>query len=385
MNLNRRNWLKNSLMMSAGAVAAPSLLPINAYCEPWLDAPETAPAMPPKGGVLKARLSANENPYGPSPKALKAITEAATDGYLYPFSYGAQLRKMIAEQEGVAEEQILLAPGSGSLLVAAAIHYTHAKPGGSIISADPTYEQLMKAAVQHGAKWEKVPLTAGNYDHNLAEMEKRVGDNTSLMYVNNPNNPTGVTIDPVALRAFVDRVSAKKPVFVDEAYIHYTSDPKKFSVIENVKKGQDVLVARTFSKIYGMAGMRLGYLVGQPDTLASISKWGGGPGGLTMTTLRAGLACYTDEEFIKYSLGKGLEAREFLYQTLKTNGYTYLPSGTNFVLFPIRMKGEDFVGRMMEQGVSIRQWKFDGQYWCRVSLGTMPQMQAFAEGLKVVS
>ncbi|WP_018621333.1 pyridoxal phosphate-dependent aminotransferase [Spirosoma luteum] len=385
MQLNRRNWLKNSLMMSAGAVAAPALLPANAYCEPWLDTPETMPMMPPKGGILRARLSANENPYGPSPKALKAISEAASDGYLYPFSYGAQLRKMIAEQEGVAEEQILLAPGSGSLLVAAAMYYSNAKPGGTIISADPTYDQLMRAATMHGAKWDKVPLTAGDYDHNLAEMEKRVGDNTSLMYVCNPNNPTGVTIDPVALRAFVDRVSAKKPVFVDEAYIHYTSDPKKFSVIENVKKGQDVLVARTFSKIYGMAGLRLGYLVGQPDTLAAISKWGGGPGGLTMTTLRAALACYTDDEFIKYSLAKGLESREFLYQTLKTNGYTYLPSGTNFVLFPIRIKGEDFVTRMMDQGVSIRQWKFDGQYWCRVSLGTMPQMQAFADGLKVIS
>ena len=385
MQLNRRNWLKNSLMMSAGAVAAPALLPANAYCEPWLDTPETMPMMPPKGGILRARLSANENPYGPSPKALKAISEAASDGYLYPFSYGAQLRKMIAEQEGVAEEQILLAPGSGSLLVAAAMYYSNAKPGGTIISADPTYDQLMRAATMHGAKWDKVPLTAGDYDHNLAEMEKRVGDNTSLMYVCNPNNPTGVTIDPVALRAFVDRVSAKKPVFVDEAYIHYTSDPKKFSVIENVKKGQDVLVARTFSKIYGMAGLRLGYLVGQPDTLAAISKWGGGPGGLTMTTLRAALACYTDDEFIKYSLTKGLESREFLYQTLKTNGYTYLPSGTNFVLFPIRIKGEDFVTRMMDQGVSIRQWKFDGQYWCRVSLGTMPQMQAFADGLKVIS
>lgn len=381
MSINRRDWLRASMLSGLGLATAQA-----GYCEPWLDASAVAaPARPPKGGVMKARLSANENPYGPSPKALKAITEAAPDGYLYPFQYGTQLRKMIAEQEGVAEEQILLAPGSGSLLVAAAMHYSYARPGGTIISADPTYEQLMRAAVQHGAKWEKVPLTAGNYDHNLAEMEKRIGDNTSLVYVNNPNNPTGVTIDPVALRAFVDRVSARKPVFVDEAYIHYTSDPSKFTVIDNIRKGQDVLVARTFSKIYGMAGLRMGYLVGQPDTLAAISKWGGGPGGLTMTTLRAALACYKDDEFIKYSLAKGLESREFLYQTLKTNGYTYLPSGTNFVLFPIRMKGEDFVSRMMEQGVSIRQWKFDGQYWCRVSLGTMPQMQAFADGLKVIS
>lgn len=381
MNLNRRDWLRASVMSGLGMAAVPA-----AYCEPWLDADAAAGlVLPPKDGVIKARLSANENPYGPSPKALKAITEAASDGYLYPMQYGAKLRKMIAEQEGVSDEQILLSPGSGSLLVAAAMYYANLKPGGSIISADPTYEQLMRAAVLHGAKLEKVPLTAGTYDHNLAEMEKRVSDNTTLVYVNNPNNPTGVTIEPVALRAFVDRVSAQKPVFVDEAYIHYTSDPVKFSVIDNVKKGQNVIVARTFSKIYGMAGLRLGYLVGQPDTLAAISKWGGGAGGLTMTTIRAGLACYKDEEFIKYSLSKGLEAREYLYENLKANGYTYLPSGTNFVLFPIRMKGEDFVSRMMKQGVSIRQWKFDGQYWCRVSLGTMPQMQAFAQGLKVIS
>lgn len=379
MQLNRRDWLRAGLLSGIGLVSAQT-----GYCEPWLDE-AAAPVLPRKNGMLKARLSANENPYGPSPKALKVITEAAKDGYLYPFSYATELRKMIAEQEGVSEEQILLAPGSGSLLVAAAMYYTYLKPGGSIISADPTYEQLMRAAVQHGAKWEKVPLTAGGYDHNLTEMENRISDATNMVYVNNPNNPTGITIDPIALRAFVDRVSARKPVFVDEAYIHYTSDPARHSVIENVKKGQNVLVARTFSKIYGMAGLRLGYLVGQPDTLAAITKWGGSPAGLTMTTLRAGLACYKDEEFIKYSLAKGLEAREFLYETLKVNGYTYLPSGTNFVLFPIRMKGDDFLAKMMEQGVSVRQWKFDGQYWCRVSLGTMPQMQAFADGLKVVS
>lgn len=382
MSINRRDWLRASMLSGLGLAAAPA-----AYCEPWLDMAETAslPILPPKGSKIKARLSANENPYGPSPKALKAISEAASDGFLYPMQYGAQLRKMIAEQEGVSEEQILLSPGSGSLLVAAGMYYANLKPGGSIIAADPTYEQLMRAAVQHGIKWEKVPLTSGTYDHNLAEMEKRISDNTNLVYVNNPNNPTGITIDPVALRAFVDRVSAKKPVFVDEAYIHYTSDPTKHSVIENVRKGQNVLVARTFSKIYGMAGLRMGYLVGQPDTLAAVSKWGGGPGGLTMTTIRAALACYQDEEFIKYSLSKGLEAREFLYQTLKQNGYTYLPSGTNFVLFPIRTTGEEFTGKMMEQGVSVRQWKFDGQHWCRVSLGTMPQMQAFADSLKVIS
>lgn len=369
------------MLMGTGFVTAPA-----AYCEPWLDEAATAlPVAGPPKGILKARLSANENPYGPSPKAIKAIAEASSEGFLYPFQHSGELKKMIAAQEGVSEDYILLSPGSGSLLTAAALYYTYKSPGGAILSADPTYEQLMRTAVAHGAGWEKVPLTGGTYDQDLAEMEKRISDKTSLVYICNPNNPTGVTVDPTQLRAFVERASAKKPVFVDEAYIHYTGDPAKFSVIENVKKGQDVLVARTFSKIYGMAGLRMGYMVGKPETLAALMKWGGGPGALSMTTIRAALACYKDEEFIKFSLSKGLEAREFLYTTLKQNGYTYLPSGTNFVLFPIRMKGDAFIGKMMEQGVSVRQWKFDGQYWCRVSLGTMDQMRAFADALKVVS
>ncbi|KAA9353537.1 pyridoxal phosphate-dependent aminotransferase [Larkinella humicola] len=382
MSLNRREWLRSGLLAGVGLAAAPA-----AYCEPWLDKAAPAGVLPPTApkGALKARLSANENPYGPSPKALKAINEAASDGFLYPFSYGAQLQKMIADEEGVAPEQILLSAGSGALLHATALQYAYASPGSSVLSADPTYESLVRAAVMHGMTWDKVPLTSGSYDHNLEEMEKKVNDKTGLVYICNPNNPTGVTINPESLRAFVDRVSAKKPVFVDEAYIHYTGDPKKYTVIENIKKGQNVMVAKTFSKIYGMAGLRMGYMVGQPDTLKAISKWGGGAGNLSMTTLRAALACYKDEEFIKYSLGKGLEAREFLYATLKQNGYTYLPSGTNFVLFPIRMKGDDFTKKMMENGVSVRQWKFDGQFWCRVSLGTMDQMKYFADALKVIS
>jgi len=388
MSLNRREWLRAGMLAGVGLAAAPA-----AYCEPWLDAPGSpeweGPAgnRPPTGpkGPMKARLSANENPYGPSPKALKAISEAAPEGFLYPFQYATQLQKMIAEQEGVQEDQILLSAGSGALLHATAMHFAYTKPGSNVVSADPTYEQLVRAAVAHGMEWEKVPLTAGTYDHNLEEIEKRVSDKTSLVYICNPNNPTGVTINPESLRASVTRMAASKPVFVDEAYIHYTGDPKKFTVIENVKKGQNVLVAKTFSKIYGMAGLRMGYLVGQPDMLKSIAKWGAGPSNISMTTLRAALACYQDADFIKYSLAKGLEAREFLYQTLKQNGYTYLPSGTNFVLFPIRMKGDDFVKKMMDNGVSVRQWKFDGQYWCRVSLGTMDQMKYFADSLKVIS
>ena len=106
---------------------------------------------------------------------------------------------------------------------------------------------------------------------------------------------------------------------------------------------------------------------------------------MSMTTLRAAIVSLQDKEFVKFSLGKTQESKDYLYKVLKQTNYEPLPSGANFVMFPIRMKGEDFVTRMMDQGVSIRQWKFDGQYWCRVSLGTMPQMQAFADGLKLIS
>lgn len=380
MAINRRDWLRASLLSGLSLAAAPA-----AFCEPEPELP--AGYFPPKGGVLKARLSANENPYGPSPKAIKTITEAAPDGYLYAMEYARKFRKLVADTEGVPEEYVLLGAGSGELLTAASLWAAYrANAGRTIVAPDPTFDALPRTALKHGISMDRVPLVAADgYDINLNKLNERVGSQTGMVYLCNPNNPTAITVDPAKLRAFCAAVGAKTPILVDEAYIHYTPDPKAYSMVDMVMKGSNVIVTKTFSKVHGFAGLRMGYMIAKPEILEEIAKFSTGGSGLSMTTLRAAMVSMQDTDFVNYSLGKTKESKDYLYGVLKENNYEPLPSGANFVMFPIRMKGEDFVARMMDQGVSIRQWKFDGQYWCRVSLGTMPQMQAFADGLKVIS
>lgn len=378
MSINRRDWLRASMLSGLGMAMAPA-----GFCEPAQEVPAGFNVP----NVLKARLSANENPYGPSPKALKTITEAAPDGYLYAMEYAKKFRKQVADEEGVPEEYVLLGAGSGELLTAAALWAAYRPNAGrTIVAPDPTFDALPRTAVKHGLTMDKVPLVAADgYDINLNKLAERVNAQTGMVYLCNPNNPTAIIVDPSKLRAFCEAVGAKTPILVDEAYIDYTPDPKGYSMIDMVKKGSNVIITRTFSKVHGFAGLRTGYMIAKPELLEQIAKFATGGGCISMTTLRAASVSLQDKEFVKYSLGKAKESKEFLLGVLKQTNYEPLPSGANFVMFPIRMKGEDFVGRMMEQGVSIRQWKFDGQYWCRVSLGTLDQMKAFADGLKIIS
>lgn len=392
-HINRRDWLRAGLISGLGLAGMPlSNALAGTSCEPWLDEVaflngEAPAGNPPKTVALKARLSANENPYGPSPKVLKAIGEAAPDGYLYAMEYTRQFKKMVAQEEGVPEECVLLGAGSGELLSATAMYYAYKTPtGNNLVFPDPTFEALPRAALRHGMTAERVPLVAADgYDQNLQKLSDRISAKTSLVYLCNPNNPTAILTDPAKLRSFIEATADKTPVFVDEAYIDYVADPKAASMVDLVRKGKNVLISRTFSKVHGFAGLRIGYLLGKPETLAQIAAFSPNGGGISMTSVRAALISMPDKAFLKWSLGKTAESKAFLAKVLKDNGYEALPSDANFVMFPIRMKGEDFTAKMMDQGVSVRQWKFDGQYWCRVSLGTMEQMKAFADGLKVIS
>jgi histidinol-phosphate aminotransferase len=377
-NLNRRQWLKSGALAAAGVTFGSSTF--NA-AQAGTTRRQAIAGLP----VIKARLSANENPFGPSEKARKAIIDAIPDSFLYPRQHLMDFRKLIAQEEGVSEEHILLGAGSGELLVATGMCYTFKGGAGShVVSGDPSYMQLVRTVTQIGAGWEKVPLNK-KYDYDLDAIAARVNDKTSLVYICNPNNPTGILTDPTKLSAFCETMSAKKPVFVDEAYIDYVADPKKNSMVSCIKKGQNVIVARTFSKVHSFAGLRIGYLIALPETIKEISKFGGGGGSISATSVMGALASYGDKEFIKYSVGKNNEMKTFLYKTLQENGYEYLSSQTNFVLFPIKMEGKRFVEEMMKRGVSIRNWEFEGKHWCRVSMGTMDQMKIFADAFRTLA
>ncbi len=388
--MDRRKLLKAGMLMAGGLPLVSGLFnevaarPAPNVCYPELDGIITDESAILSAPVeMKARLNANENPFGPSPKAKLAIENAVAKSYQYPFMDARLLSDKIAEHEGLKSDNILLSAGSSGLLSAAAFYFSKT-PGSNIVTGDPSYDDLPAKAARIGTKWVKVPLTA-DYKLDLDAMEKAIDANTSLVYICNPNNPTATVLDIEKLKAFVDRVSSKITVFIDEAYIDYLDDPKANSMISTIKSGKNIIVARTFSKLHGFAGLRVGYIVAQPDMIKKLSVFTEGAMAISSTSIQAALASYGDTEFLKGALEKTMVSKNFLYEVLKKEGYMYVPSATNFVIFPVKIDSMQFVQEMNKRGVGVRPWKFAGKNWCRVSVGRMDEMQAFAEAFKELS
>lgn len=381
--INRRNWLKASTLLTGGLAFAPSLWnrlqasPVKRKNNINSDA-EFLADIPP---VLKARLSANENPFGPSDKAKLAITAALGSSYQYGFMGNRTLAQKIAAKENFDSKMVMLGAGSTPILHATAIHYS--KDGGNIVTGDPSYADLPAHAELLHSKWVKVPLTA-DYKLDLDAMEKAVTADTKLVCICNPNNPTGTSLETSKLKAFCERVSKKVPVFVDEAYIDYLPDPQGSSMLPLVKAGNNIIVARTFSKLYGFAGLRIGYAIA-PTSILDMLELYNSDAALSSLSVGAAIAAYDDQEYLRSAHEKTMVSKEFLYSVLKAEGYEYIPTSANFVMFPIKMDGKRFSEEMFKRGVSIRNWKFNNKDWCRVSIGTMEEMKAFAEAFKQIS
>jgi histidinol-phosphate aminotransferase len=386
--INRRNWIKTSAMMAGGLAflggtadklaAAPIIKKLNQGEEVLTE------EMFLRGAPidLKARLNANENPFGPSPAAKKALMDAIDGSFRYPMRSIGDLAEKIAKYEGVSPfNNVMMAAGSTPLLMAAAMHYSEG--GKEIVTGDPSYEDLPSRAVKFGAKWIKVSLTP-DYKLDLDAMEAKVNANTGLVYICNPNNPTATVVDTAKLKAFIDRVSKKTTVFVDEAYINYLPDPDAVTMIGCVKAGQNVIVARTFSKLYGFAGLRCGYIITQPEIIGTLSKYADGFG-LAAPTIAAAMAAYQEKDFLQDALKKTMASKEYLYSVLKKEGYEYIPSSANFVMFPLKMDKKKFSDEMYKRGVGIRTWVLNGKDYCRISIGRMDEMEAFADAFKQIS
>jgi histidinol-phosphate aminotransferase len=342
---------------------------------------------------MKARLLANENPFGPCKKAKDALITEIDDSFRYGFEKKGEFAAMIAKDFGLTEMdergwggprpmQVMLGAGSTELLLAASVVY--GQNGGRILSAEPTYMSLVRTAQNVGAEWDTVPLTK-DYKHDLNAMADAVSDKHSLVYICNPNNPTGTSVDPEELREFCKVVSKKKPIFIDEAYIDYTPDPVKYSMADLVAEGYNVIVTRTFSKLHAFAGLRIGYTLAQPDVITEMSKFSNGDGNISSPSMAAAIASYKDVEYHKYAREMNEKSKQFLYKTLEDAGYEYVPSDTNFVLFPVRLDSERFRAEMMKRGVGVRSWSFGNQEWCRVSIGTMQDMEYFAGAFNEIS
>jgi histidinol-phosphate aminotransferase len=329
---------------------------------------------------LRARLNANENPYGPSPAAIAAVKDNAEKGNLYGWDGIKELTAAIAQREGLEPDQVLIGPGSTDFLEKSGMLFF--ERGGELVSADPTFMTIIRTAQAVGAKWRAVPLKA-DWSHDLDAMEAAITDKTRMVYVCNPNNPTGTLTNAEALLDFGRKVSSRVPVFADEAYMDFL-DTGARSYNELIRDGHNVLVARTFSKIHGLAGMRIGYLLGQTETLKKISRCSFTGMGISNTSVAAALASLNDDQFIKSCREKNAEARQITFDGLTSMGYKPVPSYTSFMIFPIREAGPLFSEKLHAQGIGIRTLKINGKDWCRVSIGNKESMNIFLDGVKSI-
>ena len=212
-----------------------------------------------------------------------------------------------------------------------------------------------------------------------------VDGSIALAQICNPNNPTGSIVSPQKLKTFYDKVSQQTMVLVDEAYNEVTDDPEANSMIPLIKAGKNVVVARTFSKIYGLAGMRVGYMIAAPETAESISAYGMGSYGLNQAGIAAAVASYNDTTFLAYSKSKIVEAREMIAEAVTANGLSALPSQTSFMFVNLGdINAEDFRQGMAKENVLIRGIYQDYLHWSRVSVGKIPDVERYIAAIPKV-
>lgn len=363
--LTRRGVIGAGAATAACAAFPPRLMAAGAEGE--------APLFGPAAGV--ALLSRNENPYGPAPSALQAIAGWAGKGCYYADAGTKRLAAMIAERFGVTPAHVAIGGGSTEILSATGLAYMGK---GSILCPELFWDTTTLYAAAKGATLKRVALKP-DLDVDLDAMAAAVGPDVGLVHICNPNNPTGRLLDGDKMRAFVRAVSPKATVLVDEAYMELTDRPDYSSVAALVKEGQNLVVCRTFSKIYGMAGLRVGYAIGQPDTIKKIQGYAMSFGGNT-AGLAAAIASYNDTSFTSYSKARIVEARGIILDAVKKAGLEALPSQANF--FYVKVSDANAVQKAMAaQGIQIRGAYGKWTQWSRVSTGKIEDVQRYAAAL----
>lgn len=324
------------------------------------------------------RLSSNENPYGPSPKVRKAMSEAFDMACRYPYGYEGKLKEALSEKHGVPTDHIMIAAGSTEGLKVTGMVYGGK---GEVIAAEPTYLSLLDYAEEIGGYIHMVPVD-DKLGHDLEEMEKRITAKTGLVFVCNPNNPTGTLLPAEKMRDFCRSIAHRTMVFADEAYFDYITEPTYPSMVELVKAGENVIVSRTFSKVYGLAGIRIGYLIARPYIIDRLQRFR--MAGPNVLAIFAALEALKDQEFYQYSLTQNKMGKEVIYQALDELKLDYIPSHSNFVFFHSGRDIRALNAAMRKEGVMIGRPFPPFTDWCRISTGTVEETQVFAKALKKV-
>jgi histidinol-phosphate/aromatic aminotransferase/cobyric acid decarboxylase-like protein len=366
--ISRRAFSRMATLLAAGATL------------PFYN--ENALAQLSKTGPIPAdavKINANENPLGPCSEAAEAIAKVIAKGGRYMYEETDIFAKTLADQEGLDSDYVLPFPGSSDPLHRAVLAFTSKeKP---FVTADPGYEAGSRAAQFIGAKVVKVPLTP-TYAHDVKAMVKAAAERKAgLIYICNPNNPTG-TITP---RADIEWLIANKPedtiLLLDEAYIHLSEEPMCSDLVAMDK---DVIILRTFSKLYGMAGLRAGAAIGRPDLIGKLRNFGAGA--LPLTGMVGATASLKSKNLVPERRKIIKDVREDVFAFLQKNNISFVPSVSNCFMLDAKMPARRLVNAMQKEKIFI------GRVWpawpthARISVGTKDEMVRFKTALlKVMS
>ncbi len=327
------------------------------------------------------KLASNENPVGPSPKALEAIRAALPDLHRYPDGEGFYLKRALAEHLDVSSAHLILGNGSNEILELLARCFL--SPGDEVVLADPAFVVYGMVAQLAGSRQVRVPLT--DYTHALDAMAAAITSRTKIVFIGNPNNPTGTAVVPQALASFVASVPEGVIIVCDEAYVEYMPSEMVPDTLRWIREGRVLVTLRTFSKIYGLAGIRLGYGVGPPDLIELLNR-ARQPFNTNLLAQKAACAALTDTEHLTRSRRVNEEGKKYLTEQLSVLGFPFVPTVANFLLVETRGEGAALAQALLHRGVIVRPMGIYTLPWhIRVTIGTAEENRRFIAALSEVT
>ncbi|MCB1236380.1 MAG: histidinol-phosphate transaminase [Verrucomicrobiae bacterium] len=327
------------------------------------------------GSIIK--LASNENPLGPSPRAVEAMKAACEQAHLYPDGGGYKLRTAIAEKFGLERQNVIL--GNGSNEIIELIGHGFLNPGDNVIAAEHAFVVYKLMATLFGADTIEVPDP--DFVHDLDAMAAAITPRTREIFIANPNNPTGTLVGQEAIDRFMDRVPEHVIVVFDEAYHEFLDSPP--DTVKYVREGRNVIIMRTFSKIQGLASLRIGYGLA-PAPLAEVLQKCRQPFNANAIAQAGALAGLLDDAHQERTRAVNREGRDYLQTSFGELGLEYVPSHANFVLVKVG-DGDRVFSEMLKRGVILRAMRgYKLPEWVRVSVGTMDQNRRCVETLKAV-
>jgi histidinol-phosphate aminotransferase len=366
-SMNRRQWLATTALSTAALAVTRGRV--------WAADKRAA------GDFIK--LDQNENPYGISKKVEQAIVGAAGQSNRYPLRELVALRDLIAEREQVSSECVLMGGGCTEVFSLACLAY--GAGGKEVLVAEPTYSGFVSYVERIGGQPVRVPVNE-RWQMDLHAMSKRASKSTSLVYICNPNNPTGTIVDGVKLRQFCEEQARERVVLVDEAYFELVDDARRVGMVELVRQDANVIVVRTFSKIFGLAGLRVGYAIAKPELIAELRRWQTTFCAVNRLGIVAARAAYLDAEHITLSRQRIAATRAKLYPVLGQLGHkAILDSQANFIAFEAKGGSPQLIARLRsDYNIGVRPFEFFGKNWVRMSMGTTEEMEIVVAALKEI-